>query len=346
MRHNTTQQNIAFLEMKQKAGQINTELALQRGYVWTSEQQQEFINSLVANYPIGTLHVVFPDVAQLEYDIIDGKQRLTTIFMFMEDKFPWKKKNAPEKFHYLFEKQNTKRLFFSELPLEIQGNIRNSDFTVVSYFDIANLQEEIQIFRNLNNGSKLSNYQKVMASNSLLRTKYSSQILKHPYLKKIFTEKALKGDKAEQYFISLLGLIFAYLNNNQVTTPIRIDDEPMFKKYPDYFLSDSNKFYSLEEINEWASQIEKIIKDIKYYLNLANEENYLIGCRNRGQLVFSLYYAYVYGLNKEQFFKLCDYLKKIKTEDMKESSSNQNSYDLRMVKSWMSHIEDKIIPQL
>lgn len=33
MRHNTTQQNIAFLEMKQKAGQINTELALQRGYV-------------------------------------------------------------------------------------------------------------------------------------------------------------------------------------------------------------------------------------------------------------------------------------------------------------------------
>jgi len=61
----------------------------QRRSVWNLEYKQFFIDSVLRNYPAPTIFLqvdVSPD-SPTTYHVIDGKQRLTALFEFVEDKF-------------------------------------------------------------------------------------------------------------------------------------------------------------------------------------------------------------------------------------------------------------------
>lgn len=66
----------------------------QRGYVWDLEDKIDLINSIMKNFDIGKFVYVFKGYeAENEfYEILDGKQRLTAIKEFYEDRFPYKGK--------------------------------------------------------------------------------------------------------------------------------------------------------------------------------------------------------------------------------------------------------------
>jgi len=71
----------------------------QRGYVWSLEQKQALISSIYRNLEIGRIIVHFHSYEKVEKmnkagftdfaprDIVDGKQRISTIIEFYEDKF-------------------------------------------------------------------------------------------------------------------------------------------------------------------------------------------------------------------------------------------------------------------
>ena len=65
---------------------------LQRGFVWTMEQKQNLIWSVLLGRHIphcAILSIIDPDNESEEiFQIIDGKQRLSTLLFFVEDKFP------------------------------------------------------------------------------------------------------------------------------------------------------------------------------------------------------------------------------------------------------------------
>lgn len=64
---------------------------LQRGYVWTLEQKRELINSMLIRRHIphcAIINIVDPNDRRKDiYQIIDGKQRLSTMVDFYQNKF-------------------------------------------------------------------------------------------------------------------------------------------------------------------------------------------------------------------------------------------------------------------
>lgn len=91
---------------------------LQRDFVWTLEQKREIINSILIGRHIphcAIINTIDPDDDKLEiYLIIDGKQRLSSIFYFVDNKFTI---DIDDKLYY-----------FDELPKDYQMAINNYYF--------------------------------------------------------------------------------------------------------------------------------------------------------------------------------------------------------------------------
>lgn len=63
--------------------QINLEPGFQRQSVWTPSDRSRLIQSVIAGYPLPSIFLYKRhEKGRLVYDVIDGKQRLETIFMF------------------------------------------------------------------------------------------------------------------------------------------------------------------------------------------------------------------------------------------------------------------------
>ncbi len=71
-----------------RRGRVNINPSYQRNYRWTNEQKTKFIESLLLKYPIPPIITIKTenDLGLAEYEIIDGVQRLSTIFEFMRVK--------------------------------------------------------------------------------------------------------------------------------------------------------------------------------------------------------------------------------------------------------------------
>ncbi len=69
-------------------GRVNINPAYQRSYRWTNEQKSKFIESLLLRYPIPPIITIKTEnnLGLVEYEIIDGVQRLSTLFEFMKIK--------------------------------------------------------------------------------------------------------------------------------------------------------------------------------------------------------------------------------------------------------------------
>ncbi len=60
----------------------------QRGYVWSEKQKEQFIDTLKRGLPFGTI-LLYRDEKENKYQIIDGLQRCTTIFNFINKPAPF-----------------------------------------------------------------------------------------------------------------------------------------------------------------------------------------------------------------------------------------------------------------
>src|SRR4051812_16447994 len=64
--------------------QFNLTPGFQRKSVWTFSDRKRLIQSILAGYPLPSIFLYQRDhKGKLIYDVIDGKQRLETILMFM-----------------------------------------------------------------------------------------------------------------------------------------------------------------------------------------------------------------------------------------------------------------------
>lgn len=67
---------------------LDNELILQppyqRNFIWTNKNMSQFIESLLLSIPIPTIFL--SETPENKFEVIDGQQRLTTVFAFMKDK--------------------------------------------------------------------------------------------------------------------------------------------------------------------------------------------------------------------------------------------------------------------
>ncbi len=79
--YNTSTINQLALQFKNR--QINLDPGFQRKSVWTGADRRRLIESVFAGYPIPSIFLYRRDVnGRTVYDVIDGKQRLESLFMF------------------------------------------------------------------------------------------------------------------------------------------------------------------------------------------------------------------------------------------------------------------------
>ena len=67
-------------------GKVNLRPSYQREYVWTVRTASKLIESLILNIPIPTMF--FHETQSGKLEVVDGKQRLTSIWSFIQSEFP------------------------------------------------------------------------------------------------------------------------------------------------------------------------------------------------------------------------------------------------------------------
>lgn len=141
---------------------------VQRSFVWTKQQMSELIWSVITGYPIPPIYCVRGDTDNEKvkhFDCLDGKQRCTTIYMFLNDGFAL---TNLKPILYLDENGNEQALDisglkFSELDEELQDIIKDATISV-KYFDNLEQSKRAEMFRRMNNGRALSAKTRSLAS--------------------------------------------------------------------------------------------------------------------------------------------------------------------------------------
>ena len=200
-------------------GTVSLDNAVQRGFVWDDNRQSLLIHSMLTGYPIP---VFFASKDGDKYDMLDGKQRATTICRFLNDEF--KLKNIPEIEHEVTVEGaegeeptveteildlNGKK--FSELPEDIQDAIKDYSFNI-AYFDGITDDQISEMFCRLNNGKPLSSIELTRVKAKSLDT--IKAIARHPIFSTALTEAAIKRYTDEDIIIKAWVLI-----NDEIENP-------------------------------------------------------------------------------------------------------------------------------
>ena len=146
-----------------KNGSLKFDNAIQRGFVWDKKRMTLLIDTMLRDYPIPPMYTIRDETIEDEkgkkvstYDCLDGKQRCTTIAMFLNDEFCLGDMDT-----VMDEEGNEVGLdgmLFSELPEEFQDKILSYSLTVYFFTDIT--EEEIsEMMARLNNGKGLTSYE-------------------------------------------------------------------------------------------------------------------------------------------------------------------------------------------
>jgi len=116
----------------------------QRDFVWLLNKQQKLINTLQRGLPIPTV-LLGSRLGEKKLWIEDGRQRLTTVQMFMNNEFP-----------------NLEGKKWDDLTQEEQFNITHYSVPVTEYSGATD-KERIDIFDRFQNGSPLTNGERLHA---------------------------------------------------------------------------------------------------------------------------------------------------------------------------------------
>ena len=180
--------NIRIIEF----GGLDLRPKYQRNYIWKNDFKDKLIYSIIKSYPIGNIiirQLKKPNEKGAMSEIVDGQQRLTTIYEFMEGRYEihsefsrkiieeiqdfYGERTDPQ-FEKLRKKLNNKgniKLKYSDLPSVIKGKfegfnisvtkiIEATDTDITEYFRFLQNQERLRAGEILNSltNSKMEKY--------------------------------------------------------------------------------------------------------------------------------------------------------------------------------------------
>ena len=209
---NCTQEtpDLAFLLNEDTQGRINTQMDIQRKYVWTEAREQEMWDSLLLNVRIPEFHAIMNGRVR---NICDGKQRLTCTFRILRDQIPFKRSYAREECKWLFEyaaKPNKKGILvtpssivFSQLPQDVQDRIITKTIFINRYSNLTR-EEEIALFRKINNGVALSDFSRGMASYYYMRKDFTDPLMVTQELSPVISQDLINDEDLETILVRAL----------------------------------------------------------------------------------------------------------------------------------------------
>ena len=321
----TLEQILAFEQSKR----IDTDLDCQRGYVWTDYQKQQLIDTLINRERIPEFHVI-KEADEAIFHYADGKQRITTIINFLQDKLEWKKSEANPLFYDLFNKKS--KLKFSELPENFQNMILNTQISLALYSNMS-AASTTRLFRKLNSGTALNQFQKGLAENIIVKRDFLNGLMNHPVIPKIFSISKIEGGDAEQALIRLMILMKKHDNKESVICDLRPPS------LTDYYINVEEVTES--ERNKWINELRDYQGKIKKYLDWLNVKDNIDILRIQSTYIFTfgIFFAYAEDLSHETLKVLWEELRNTRAAIIVGSGAD---YGTTNVKKYYNYIKNLI----
>lgn len=174
---------------------------MQRKFVWNSVKSSRLIESIILGLPIPPLFLL--EVNDNEYEVIDGFQRLTTLYNYMEG-FPWTGKKSGvrniasvlSRKHLIIKEIQGKK--YSDLSEAHKTKIRRSTIPLVEFKQLSpgDFSSKYLIFERINTGAEKLNamqIRKSLAYGSFLKELYE-KANNHKNFVNLFTPTQVKKD--------------------------------------------------------------------------------------------------------------------------------------------------------
>lgn len=160
---------------KNLRGKLVIQPDFQRGFVWDSARCSRLIESALLEIPIPMIYLS-EETDGKEY-VIDGQQRLTAFFSYIEGFFPKDDKGIRKEFKlgYLKSFPELKNKFFKDLPEELQDKIRYYKIRAITFKEESDPNLKFEIFERLNTGAVQLNDQELR--NCIYRGKYNRLLI-------------------------------------------------------------------------------------------------------------------------------------------------------------------------
>ena len=150
----------------------------QRPPAWSQGQKQLLIDSILRDYDIPKMYWRAVDRKPIQYEVIDGQQRLRTIWEFRDGLFPLPKDTDPIKGEVV------SGLRYADLPLDLSSDFDSYAVDVVIVEDAVQTDDEDEVrdmFLRLQNGTTLKAQEKRNAMPGAMRN-IVKQLSSHPFL--------------------------------------------------------------------------------------------------------------------------------------------------------------------
>lgn len=290
----TSPLTITQLQSMNTKGRLNFNIAIQRkGNIWDINRKSLLVHSLITGFPVPPIYTrINGDI----YDFVDGKQRITTLFSFINDEFALSEKTPLVHDDIVAGKK------FSELPEEMQKSIKNYTLSVIRLEDITDEEVEEMFFR-LNNGVALKSIEstRVLLGNDNM--KLVEKMTTHPF----FDKASISRNRYTDQEIILQLLMFSDSTDTGFSSKeVRAFVERYRgKKIPEEMVDKTNQ--ALSFLDEAFTKKKKFLKKIHipmifnisfkaqgrpetpdffglwvedFYKNLSKESEYFIACQS------------------------------------------------------------------
>ena len=149
---------------------------------WSNLQQSLLIHSILANFPVPAIDVQKSDAEEADdkgktlykYSVLDGKQRMTTIFSFINGEYALNEETPDAEIEG--ENYSLAGKTFGELDVDVQQELLRFKFQMFAFEDCTDDMIE-EIFFRLNNSTPLTKPQKSKPLMGVENAKFIDSIL-------------------------------------------------------------------------------------------------------------------------------------------------------------------------
>lgn len=253
------------LDGKVNSIKLDTEIDIQRNSVWDSSKKNKLIDSIFLGIPINYIWLAKRSSKTQSKDsnethiVIDGKQRLSAIYSFLENKFCLSEKYMTS-FKSKEEKELISKKFFKDLEKNLKVIFLESKvmFKIIEINDYDSEDIIWEIFTRINENCPLSKQEiRNAAYSSEFNRILKNELITNEIYKNCFSKKNHLRLKSSELIYRFLGGIKCYKSENK-----SYSNFPSVAERIVSFMKEAQSYKEENQINKWIEKLNETIEKI------------------------------------------------------------------------------------